>query len=1690
MMKKKKLTSIILLAIVIGLLLTVAMALAACGGKDKPGESSGENTSSDTPVYSLTSRTSERLLVFSWENIPYRQLRLYDKRQNDVISIEAGMSYVTLPFTETCEYNLEYYEGGEWKVLQPIAFYRLNDIARASVVASTSKDGSVTLSWDQTDNAKNPQYEIALQVDGAESFVSVSGTSLTYDFEAGKLYKVRIRETVPLSYEDGKLNVAYSYWSAPIDFCKLGSVGQIEYDDKEESIVISKVANSFGYVVTAYYGNELNRPAVVTTPKETPGGGQGKVKLAFPEISRLESAFNLRVEPMGTDNVVDPDGRLYIAPADVAEVNVKMNAPITGLDVTGGAVTWNNIENCSYYLRGTTDGTPWSDRVDFTSEPMVLYEEGSNLRADTTVDLYVKPIYQTKNTFSRWASITGLYVLDAPVVSVNANTAIQISWGSLGGDTAYTVRQEKDGKVEFKSVDSMVMYNLGTEQNPISSGTYRISVTGNDVKNYSYNIVCDGETTRKKGCLGRYSETKTILKLQKPSYKIRHVQGGAQYNDRDRIEIEIVSDGTYTHSCKLGTDLLPYVGNKYVLENSSKIQERVTTVELRAEDSLMNGDFLAVPSDKVFVQIHKTENFNVAQNPLTVTAGSVAWNQPSNTYQYNVAFSKGTSETPTDYVKKLLTTETHAYEYDAFLSNGSLLAGGYTFKVAYSYGYSVSDVEVQIDDEDAEEEMESNTELYLDGEFATLTFYKNAAPCITGYASNGKLSLGVGANGEILSCRYSLSTGTALALDAGDTSINLKSNLASYVAGENVVRIVNAAQQSGYSRTIASDPTTYTVTRLASPELEIKNSCLHVKNNVDGATRYRIEVSGSSTHFSTLSYALNNATIAKLANAGTHTLTVTANCEDTSIPVFDSESAVITVVRLKKPTLAYTSQNIAMSDYGYGAGPAGVALTLYRKTDNDLAEAEYALDKSYVLAASQSRNLDLSDAAKQYALEGGAGQSVLDLAAAGYYKLTFRSLGDGENTLDSTEISEIVVRRQATPDLTFRKPSADAFVDLAFSNAFTDKYTYSLDGAVLSREGLTATDRIYAIPSASLTAGTHTFSAYLNNDDDGDGVKYDGQYIPYLPSAEKTVSFYKLVTPTTYMDAAFSLCWSVNDAANSDKYERYAYINKIPRASDASDVTSEMSIPAAAFADLASGEQGECTIYAVGTTEKRTLDSDKTVRTYVRSVTPTELTFVSVKGEVTDSSKLTFLHNDATNGVYRYAFDAAIGGVHSQREAAFASMLEAGTYVIHVSELGDPTAFRLPSAPSDPVTVTKLAAVANIVKNKDQLLSWSEVESAVKYIITAGGAFKADTADPSYNWKTLQAGSYTLRVIARNEDGNYLDSVPSEAISVVKLAAPTLTLGASLSWNAVPSAFSYEVKIDSHTETSSATEYSLAGVAVGEHSVSVKAVGGVSGATVYLDSELASFTLTVAKLAKPMGLALDEEKIIRWDTVSNAFGYLVTKNDAAQGTGMSYDVSGLGVGEYNISVKALGGVNGHTLYRDSDASAEFELDVIKLDKPSLSQSGTSVVWEVVPHASGYKAKADGNAFRSAESFDASKLGEGDHVIYVKAIGGVETNAIYLDSDEETFAMRVERLAAPSLQKENDSVTWNPVEYASAYKASVDGGEETVTEIGIPDETKAGEHTVSVRAIGGVGENVIYLDSQPATIKYIVEEVVE
>ncbi|MBP5404856.1 MAG: hypothetical protein J6Y74_02800 [Clostridia bacterium] len=1689
-MKKKKLTRIILLAIVICLAVAVTMALAACGGKNKPGESSGGgDTSSDTPVYSLSSRTSERLLVFSWENIPYRQLRLYDKRQNDVISVEAGMSYVTLPFTETCEYNLEYYEGGEWKVLQPIAFYKLNDIARASVAASITKDGLVTLSWEQTDNAKNPQYEIALQVDGAESFVSVSGASMTYDFEAGKLYKVRIRETVPLSYEDGKLNVAYSYWSDPIDFCKLGSVGQIEYDDKEESILISKVANSFGYVVTAYYGNELSRPAVRTTPKETPGGGQGKVKLAFPEISQLDSAFNLRVEPMGTDNVVDPDGRLYIAPADVAEVNVKMNAPITGLDVTGGAVTWNNIENCSYYLRGTTDGTPWSDRVDFTSEPMVLYEEGSNLRADTMVDLYVKPIYQTKNTFSRWASITGLYVLDAPVVSVNSNVGVNVSWSHLGGDTVYTVRQEKDGKAEFKSVDSKVLYVLGTEQNPLSSGTYRISVTGNDMKNYGSTIVCDGETTRKKGCLGKYSETKTILKLQKPSYRIRHVQGGAQYNDRDRIEIEIISDGSYSHSCTLGNDILPYVGNKYVLENSSAIQSRVTTIALRAEDSLMNGDFLAVPSDKVLVQIHKAENFSVSQNPLTVTSGSVAWKQPSNTYQYSVVFSKGTSTTPTDYVKTILTNEAHAYEYDAFLSNGSLLAGGYTFKVAYSYGYSVSDLEVMIDDEDAEEEMESDTELYLDGEYASLTFYKNATPNIREYSSNGRLSLGVGADGERLSCSYSLSTGTELLLDKSDTFINLKSNLASYSAGENVVHIVNAAMQTGYSATIASDPAIYRVTRLAAPELEIKDSYLHVKKSVDGATRYKIEVSGSSTYFSALQYALNN-TIAKLAEAGTHTLTVTANCEDTTIPVFDSASAVITVVRLKKPTLAYASQVISMSDYGYAAGPAGVALALYKKTDNDPAEAEYALDESYVLAANQSRSLDLSDKTAQYALDGGAGRRVLDLAAAGYYKLVFRALGDGENTLDSTDVSTMIVRRQATPELSFRKPTADAFVDLSFSKAFTDKYTYSLDGAVLSREGSTATDLTYAVPSASLASGTHAFSAYLNNDDDGDGVKYDGQYIPYLPSAEQTVRFYKLVAPTITMNDSFALCWSVDDAANSDKYENYSYINKIPHASDRSDVTSATSLSAAYLAELASGEQGECTIYAVGTAEKLTLDSDKTVRTYVRSVTPTALTFVSAKGDVTDSSKLTWAHNDLTNGVYRYAFNAAIGGVHSVREAAFDPMLAAGTYVISVSELGDPAAFRLPSVPSESVTVTKLATVSNIVKNKDESLSWSEVSSAVTYIITAGDAYKADTADPSYNWKALQAGAYTLRVIARNEDGNYLDSVPSEAISVVKLATPALTLGASLSWTAVPSAFSYEVKIDSQTAGISEREYSLAGVAVGTHPVSVKAVGGVSGGTVYLDSEKASFNLTVAKLEKPTGLALDAEKMLRWNDVSNAFGYAVTMNDESQGNATSFDVSGLDVGEYNISVKALGGVSGYTLYRDSDASAEFELDVVKLDKPSLSQSGTTVTWTPVPHASGYKAKADNNAFRSADSFDASKLGEGDHVIYVKAIGSVDANTIYLDSDAETFAIRVETLSAPSLEKASGSVTWASVEHASGYKASVDGGDEFLTTIGISDETKAGKHTVSVKAIGGVFEHLIYLDSAFATLEYIVEEVVE
>lgn len=297
-------------------------------------------------------------------------------------------------------------------------------------------------------------------------------------------------------------------------------------------------------------------------------------------------------------------------------------------------------------------------------------------------------------------------------------------------------------------------------------------------------------------------------------------------------------------------------------------------------------------------------------------------------------------------------------------------------------------------------------------------------------------------------------------------------------------------------------------------------------------------------------------------------------------------------------------------------------------------------------------------------------------------------------------------------------------------------------------------------------------------------------------------------------------------------------------------------------------------------------------------------------------------------------------------------------------------------------TLTKLGQPTNLAASGEKLM-WNRVNKASGYVVTIDGEeYIAETNE--MDLPELSAGSHQIRVRARGNGSNVIDSSLTETYTVQKLSAPdNLRISENiLTWNAVQGAENYIVYIDDQVRNSSAASFQIDGADVAADSlIKVMAVG--NGAEV-LDSNF-SASLVVHRLSAPGNFTTDNENL-KWNAVPGASGYTLRVNSRVY-TGItttSFSWSNLTAGEKRISIMAVG--DGETFF-DSGYTAEIVVE--KLETPVLTVGATGYEWNAVAGAFEFElAEGSTRWFEdgSARRYEPNYTTAGNKVFMIRAVG--------------------------------------------------------------------------------------------------------
>jgi hypothetical protein len=391
--------------------------------------------------------------------------------------------------------------------------------------------------------------------------------------------------------------------------------------------------------------------------------------------------------------------------------------------------------------------------------------------------------------------------------------------------------------------------------------------------------------------------------------------------------------------------------------------------------------------------------------------------------------------------------------------------------------------------------------------------------------------------------------------------------------------------------------------------------------------------------------------------------------------------------------------------------------------------------------------------------------------------------------------------------------------------------------------------------------------------------------------------------------------------------------------------------------------------------------------------------------------------------------------------------------------------------------VEKLNAPSNF-RIEDGLLKWNRSSGATSYEIVAGSN-TFNTAINEYSLNLAGDTSYTVKIKAKGNNVNYLNSNFTQTIDVTKLAtpeAPSLNNG-YIDMTPVVSATNYLLKINGEETilTEQDFPYYLNGTSNEFYSISIKALGD---STQFLNSE---YTQEIQAYQLP---AVNNIKIenseVSWQHIEDVSDYEVwikpiyqeeyIKTDNLYYTNTnSYNLTNLPDGEYLVKVRALG--DSFTSLTGIDST---ELSFEKLETPTQFKLENGLLsWRSVSNATQYLLEVtsedtmqtnqhmiDGGLYALDQSYS-----QGTYTVKLSAFGD---GANYITS-EYTPEITSSRIATPqNVRVVNGEIEWDAVVDAIEYVVVV--GEnyfvvEDATRFEPDDSYPASEYEVKVYAAG-------------------------
>lgn len=385
-----------------------------------------------------------------------------------------------------------------------------------------------------------------------------------------------------------------------------------------------------------------------------------------------------------------------------------------------------------------------------------------------------------------------------------------------------------------------------------------------------------------------------------------------------------------------------------------------------------------------------------------------------------------------------------------------------------------------------------------------------------------------------------------------------------------------------------------------------------------------------------------------------------------------------------------------------------------------------------------------------------------------------------------------------------------------------------------------------------------------------------------------------------------------------------------------------------------------------------------------------------------------------------------------------------GEFGIRIRAIGNETTI-LKSSWSNEIKITKLRRPANLTLDSRHVLRWDQVNGAKGYkVLIDNGAKTFDSQTNLFDLNSISIEKSTTLVVQAMGDGaNIVDSELSSSINLTKLDMPinVKVSNSQITWNTVPNANSYVVKLNNIEKTVTGTTLNTEEFVGGSYTVTVQAKGENN----YFDSTT-SQPITVTKLSEVNNVRVDKNGI-HWDPVSQAEGYEVRiddretyKTDKNTTTFNAPESKFTTAGKHTISVRAKGNDAANLI--DSSWKT-IEHNVTKLNIPTnlkvtKTASGFDVTAEVDTRGVGIHVVANGKEYDSSTNkVSIPTLTPGDYQIKAASLGD---GFVYVNSELATDNITLlDKVSGLELKQDVGNaflVNFTPVRGADWYQVTI------------------------------------------------------